>query len=193
MTGQEIADENGYPAIVEGYRERQWLTLGAETGTELGTALPLWGPGMIGRLQLDVFAEEGEVRLISTGSPERDIFDSYAHRFRVFVPSNWVGDADDEQMLRRAIEAEKPAHTVYDLCLVEPRFQLDFQSTLGLDTIIGDYPLAYLASEDDETVPPSRQPRNLLGYDTILGASPDTGPQLRLTPATRVGMDTVLT
>ena len=86
---------------------------------------------MVGRLQLGVYAREGEARLVSTGDPQRDLFHEYAHRFRVFVPAGWVRTAEQERMLRRAIEAEKPAHTAYDLCLVEPRFRVGVQSTVG--------------------------------------------------------------
>jgi hypothetical protein len=77
--------------------------------------------------------------------------------------------------------------------LVEPRFRVGLQSTVGLDTIIGDYPVARLACRHDTNAPPSRAPRHRLGYDTILSAPPATGPHLHLTPGTRVGIDTTLT
>ena len=62
--------------------------------------------------------------MVSTGDPQRDAFHEYAHRFRVFVPAAWVRSAEDERMVRRAVDAEKPAHTAYELCLVEPRFRV---------------------------------------------------------------------
>ncbi|MEA2464337.1 MAG: hypothetical protein QOJ98_2084, partial [Acidobacteriota bacterium] len=91
----------GFPAIVEGFRERELSFAGS---SRLGSGAPLWSAAVARRLQLGVFAREGEVELVSTGDPVRDPFAKYAHRFRVFVPSAWVGDAASERMLRRAIE-----------------------------------------------------------------------------------------
>ncbi len=103
-------------------------------------------------------------------------------------------------MLRRAIASEKPAHTAYDLCLVEPRFQIGWQSTIGYDTIIGQYPVTRLARASDGTLPekerpaPSRVPRNpRLGYDTVLAAGSSVSLGMRLKPDTRIGLDTILT
>ena len=74
-----------------------------------------------------------------------------------------------QRMIRRALEAEKPVHTTYDLCLVEARYQAGVQSTLGLDTILGELPEARLTSSELEAESaPSRAPRSRLGYDTIL-------------------------
>jgi phage tail-like protein len=194
---QNIADltqteQPGYPRIVEGFRERQHFMLSIKDSANLGRGVPLWSPAVVGRLQLDEFAREGEVRLVSTGDPERDLFHEFAHRFRVFVPSAWIKTDADERMLRRALDDEKPAHTRYDLCLVEPRFRVGLQSTVGLDTIIGDYPVARLSCPHDTQAPPSRPPRHRLGYDTILAAGPSKEAGLRLTPGTQVGRNTVL-
>jgi phage tail-like protein len=193
ITGLAPEDRTDYPQIVEGFRERQRLMLSVEDLATLGRGAPLWSPSAVGRLQLDVFAREGEVRLVSIGDPERDLFHEYAHRFRIFVPAAWVRTAEDERMVRRALDAEKPAHTRYDLCLVEPRFRVGLQSTIGLDTVIGAYPVARLACPHETDAPPSRPPRHCLGYDTILAGRPADGPSLQLAPGTRVGLDTILT
>jgi phage tail-like protein len=193
ITCQVIGAQEGYPLIVEGFRERQRLMLSIENVAALGHGAPLWSPDMVGRLQPGVFAREGEVRLVSTGDPERDILHEYAHRFRVFIPSSWVSTATDERMVRRALDAEKPAHTSYDLCLVEPRLRVGLQSTVGLDTVIGAYPVARLACLHENDAPPSRPPVHRLGYDSVLAGRPADGPTLQLAPGTRVGMDTIVT
>jgi phage tail-like protein len=193
ITGQALGEQDGFPLIIEGFRERQHLMISIEGMAELGHGAPLWSPGVVGRLQLGVFAREGEVHLVSTGDPERDLFHEYAHRFRVFVPSSWVRTATAEDMVRRALDAEKPAHTQYDLCLVEPRFRVGLQSTVGLDTIIGAYPVARLACLHDTEAPPSRLPHHRLGYDTILASRPTEEPRIRLGRELRVGLDTILT
>lgn len=198
LTGLEAAKQYDFPQIIEGFRERQHLMLSTDDQGHIGPGTSLWGPGVVSRLQLDVFAQVNEVRLVSTGDPERDLFHVYAHRFRVFIPAAWVRTKDDELMFRRALDAEKPAHTQYDLCLVEPRFRVGIQSTVGLDTIIGPYPVARLANPDEadpnKTVfPPGLPPQHRLGYDTILAGDPQAETGLTLSPGARIGLDTVLT
>jgi phage tail-like protein len=184
MTGIQLADDH-FPHLVEGYRERNYLAL---TGREpVGGRSELWGPGKVARLQLDRFATVGKVRLVTTGDPDRDVFHYYAHRFRVVAPASWVRTAADERMLRRAIEAEKPAHTAYQLALINPGIRLGGQATIGLDTIIGGLPRASLACRHDSESAPSRPPRGRLGVDIVLSADPHRSRDLRINA--RVGAD----
>jgi phage tail-like protein len=177
-----------FPHIVEGYRERNHLSLTG--GKAVGPGMTFWGPGKVARLQLDRFATEGHVRLVSTGDPDRDVFHYYAHRFRVVIPAAWVRTATEERMVRRAIEAEKPAHTDYELALLTPGVSVGRQSTVGVDTVIGSVPRARLACRHDANAAPSRPPRGRLGVDTVLCAGPRRSRNPRLTA--RVGADTTL-
>lgn len=180
-----------YPKLVEGFLERHHLFLDHENATR-SDRMPLWGPDVVGRLQLDRHAREGEVKLVSTGDPQRDLFHEYAHKFKVFMPSSWIKTREDERKVRRAVEAEKPAHTQYDLCLVEPRLRIGIQSTVGIDTIIGGTPQAQLACRHHDDAPPSRPPRHRLGYDTLLGIPQQEGPGFPIGPEVRIGTETVL-
>ena len=190
---QTPTDPRAFPLLLEGFRKRDYLMLNAPEHARLRRRHPLWSPAVAGRLQLDVFAREGEVRLVATGDPERDLFHEHAHRFQVFVPSAWLRSRQDEDMLRRALETEKPAHTQYQLCLVAPRLRVGVQSTVGVDTIIGAYPVAVLADPAIlEALPASRPPSQRLGYDTVLGGRPVRQGGMPLGPVTRVGMTTVL-
>jgi phage tail-like protein len=175
----------GFPMIVEGFRERQHLFASDDDASRLGHGAPLWSPAIIRRLQLGVYSREGEVELVSAGDPDHDVFDYYAHRFRIFVPAGWIRTGADERMLRRAIDAEKPAQTRYDLCLVEPRFRVEAQSTIGLDTFIGEAPVTRLGCACRD-LPPSLPPSGRLGYDTVLGTS-GPGTTMQLTPSTILG------
>jgi phage tail-like protein len=171
MTGLDLGGL-GWPRLVEGFRERWRLLLGA------GPPAPLWSPDVVGRLQVGVYSRAGEARLVSTGDPQRDLFHEHAHRFGVFVPAAWVRSADDERMLRRAVEAEKPAHTKYELCLVEPRLRVGVQCTVGVDTVVGVVPVARLACPGED-VPESLPPRGRIGFDTVLAGVPEpTAPSL---------------
>lgn len=209
LTGVEPEAQGEIPAVTEGFRERRRLLLAAGGTSRLGhsgaatpsSGAPLWSRSFVGRLQLNAFGRAGEVRIVSTGDPERDLFHEFAHRFRVFVPGGWVQTDEDEAMLRRAIDAEKPAHTQYDLCLVEPRLQVGVQSTVGLDSVLGDYSEVRLACHDpgtDRSAPRRRAPGHRLGIDSVLGSPP--GPASRLALGrlgtdgdSRVGIETVLT
>jgi phage tail-like protein len=167
----ETVATTAYPAIVEGFQERQYLMLSQSGGSTLGTAKPLWSDAVVRRLQLGGLAREGEVELVSTGDPEHDFFNYFAHRFRVYVPAVWVRTADEERLLRRAIEAEMPAHVKYDLCLVEAGLCVEIQSTVGLDTIIGEAASWHLPCEPEKQAP-SLPTLNRLGQATVLSRRP---------------------
>jgi hypothetical protein len=42
--------------------------------------------------------------------------------------------------VRAVIEREKPAHTTYHLCVIEPRMRVGAQARLGIDTIVSQGP-----------------------------------------------------
>jgi hypothetical protein len=120
------------------------------------------------------------------------VFQQFAHRFRVFIPAAWVRDIEDERKIRRALDTEKPAHTRYDLCLVEPRFRVGVQSTVGINTVVGAWPVARLACHLNANEPTGLEPASRLGYDMVLGARPSLSRTFRLTPSTRLGIETTL-
>jgi phage tail-like protein len=184
-------NNSGFPVIVEGFREREHLFLAAGEASRLGQAAQLWSASVIKRLQVGVFSTEGEVELVSTGDPARDVFHRYAHRFRVFVPARWIRTADDERMFRRAIEAEKPAQTHYDLCLLQPSFRVGVQSTVEVDTIIGATPSTALGCLHGVDAPPSLTPTGRLGLDTVLSSTAEGAYAMRLAPVTTLGRESL--
>ena len=62
--------------------------------------------------------------------------DDFAHLFTVVVPAAQVPLAAQRAALLELIEAEKPAHTDFRLCLVEPRMRVGVQARLGIDSIV---------------------------------------------------------
>jgi phage tail-like protein len=163
----EQVAQTSFPAFVEGFRERQYFLLSQPDGSTLGRAKPLWSPGVVKRLQVGVFSREGDVELVSTGDPERDLIHHFAHRFRVYAPAAWVRTAEHETLLRRAIEAEMPGHVTYELCLVEAGVRVGIQSTVGLDTIVGDPPARHLSCKPEEAAA-SLPTQNRLGEGAAL-------------------------
>ena len=84
-----------------------------------------------GTAQLDAsYLETGD----RFGAP---LFENVAHQFAVQVYSGQVSSAARRRQLEQIIEREKPAHTLYHLCVIEPRMRVGFQSLVGFDTVIG--------------------------------------------------------
>ncbi|MES2823581.1 MAG: PA14 domain-containing protein [Pseudomonadota bacterium] len=62
--------------------------------------------------------------------------DDYAHLFTVVVPAAQIANASQRQALIELIEAEKPAHTDFQLCFIEPKLQVGAQALVGINTIV---------------------------------------------------------
>jgi phage tail-like protein len=63
------------------------------------------------------------------------LFEDVAHRFCVRVRA--APNAPDAlATLRRVVDREKPAHTTYHLCVIEPRMRVGAQAQLGVDAIV---------------------------------------------------------
>lgn len=188
---------DGYPLLVEGFRERGRLLLsgsapaGVLAGDDPAVRVadrnaPLWSPSVVGRLRPGWFARVGEARLVSTGAPDQDLFRTYANRFTVYLPASWVRSDEDERTLRRVLAAEQPASTRADLCLVQPRLRVGNQASVGLDTIIGAVPRGRLGCAQRSGPAAGRHSANArLGHDLVLGRAA-AGP-LRIPDATASG------
>jgi phage tail-like protein len=84
-----------------------------------------------GTAQLDAsYLETGD----RFGAP---LFENVAHQFAVQVYSGQVSSAARRAQLEQVIEREKPAHTLYHLCVIEPKMRVGFQSLVGFDTVLG--------------------------------------------------------
>ncbi|MGH8464116.1 MAG: hypothetical protein ACRER5_08210, partial [Pseudomonas sp.] len=70
--------------------------------------------------------------------------DQIAHWFTVVVPSSVVPDEETRLRLQRLIEAQKPAHTAFQLRVFSPGVRIGRQSSIGLDTWLGSCPTAAL-------------------------------------------------
>lgn len=173
FSGIAPEEQHGYPFILESFRLRKWLFLNQETTGRLSWGGGLWGPGVVGRMQLEKFSRIGDVQLLDTGHADTDVVHEYSNRFSVFVPAALVPMRREAETLRQALNREKPAHTVASLHLVEPRFRIGVQATIGMDTLLGPYPTLRLATWDDPPDTELRPPRSVLGFDSVLAAAPN--------------------
>jgi phage tail-like protein len=164
------------PLILEHFQLRRWLYVGAG---RLGDESVLWGERLVGRAHLDHDAQVGSSRLITTPDPYRDPFHYYAHKFTVFVPVRFGEDPGSKRALTNLLEAESPAHSRHYLQFVGPRFRIGFQSSIGLDSVVGRYPRGVelgatpLGAASVLDSPPNRQggPTLQVGVSSRIGAS----------------------
>jgi len=106
------------------------------------------------------------------------LFDDVAHQFSIQLYGSQLKCAQTLPRVKAVIEAEKPAHTDYHLCIIEPRMRVEFQARLGIDTVVAGPPLETRLREG-----------MALGEDRPLaGPSPGSiGENSRLGTTTRVG------
>ncbi|MEE8455105.1 MAG: phage tail protein [Limibaculum sp.] len=69
-----------------------------------------------------------------------------AHSFTVVLPAAALAAAEDEDRVRRLIAANVPAHTRFQLRLIQPGVAIGTQSTIGVDTLIGSLDAAALGT-----------------------------------------------
>jgi hypothetical protein len=106
------------------------------------------------------------------------LFSEAAHLFTILVPAGAFPGQAQREMLQQVIEAEKPAHTDYHLCFVEPRMRVGFQARLGVDSIVA------------RSRPPLELNESTLGMDAYLEENEPTsrvGQSARLGQETRIG------
>ncbi len=145
------------PLILEHFQLRRWLHLGRG---RLGEQAVLWGQAIVNRSQLSRSAQVGVTQLKTSQDPYRDPFHYYAHKFSVFVPACLAQSPQQYNALVSLLEEEKPAHTLYQLELVEPRMRIGVQASIGLNSVVGSYPQGV------------RLTGQALGQDTVLSAAP---------------------
>jgi phage tail-like protein len=167
------------PQILEMFRLRRWLVLNSAS---LGNSSTVFGSDVLKRLEVGVNSTVGNFQLIDYGDPSLDLFNAYAFQFLVVVP-RWAGaTASDQQALEQIVEMASPAFTVGTLQWAEPKMRIGVQAFIGVDTVIGRYPLGVIEGEGQ------------LGYDTVLGNPSDAtiAPPLGIGRTMRLGCGATL-
>ena len=65
------------------------------------------------------------------------LFTPTAYQFSVVLPRSQASAPATLERIRELIEREKPAHTAYEICLVDPGIRIGHQALLGIDTVLG--------------------------------------------------------
>jgi len=116
--------------------------------------------------------------LITTEDFGSPLFTDVAYQFSVQVYRGQVMCQNVLPRIRAILDQEKPAHTAYHLCIIDPRFRVGFQSRVGIDTVVGGPPRSLALGTDQA-----------LGQDTALAGPPPSllGVESRLGLTTRLG------
>jgi phage tail-like protein len=161
------------PSIFEAFRSAGVWILDETSVLGFDTVLPATAPdGMIVGESV-----VGGTGLEPPGGWATTAFDDTAFRFTVSV----AGALSDDQRgwIKRMLDREKPAHTGYHLCFVEPRLRVGVQARVGIDAMVGSPPVALQLDE-----------RATLGVDARLGDDQTLTGTGGL--SARVGIDTTL-
>jgi phage tail-like protein len=177
------------PHIFEAFADRQVWQLGESSVLGLDTALaPALPDGIV---VPDAEADPGGMvvgqLVVGAVDPQpasaygEPLFRDDAHRFVAVVSAADVVDPARRQALCTALEAEKPAHTDFHLCVIGPAMRIGLQATVGVDSIVGGGAPApgvlgmelgvesVMADESGETNSGRIGMRARLGRDTLLG------------------------
>ncbi len=159
--------------LIEHFRLRQLIILsdGPKGGTTLGAGTRLWSRDYYRRLQVGAYSRVGYFEL--TGEPEPDLEPVAwgANEFTLFFDCEPYQVSTTRQKVSQVVEREKPAYTKANYAPVFPRMRIGVQSTLGVDTRIGEYTPLLLGTT------------GILDYDSILSCS-KTESQLQAQRAT---------
>ena len=68
------------------------------------------------------------------------LFEDLAYRFCVQVYCAELARPGALEDVLAVLEREKPAHTDYNLCVIEPRMRVGVQARVGIDSIVGEEP-----------------------------------------------------
>jgi phage tail-like protein len=106
------------------------------------------------------------------------LFEDVAHQFTVKVYKGQLACPEKIEEVRRVIGREKPAHTAYHLCVIEPGARVEYRAAVGIDAVVGG-----------PTEPFPLGEASALGRDALLGgALPGRlGVENRVGRTTRVG------
>jgi len=105
------------------------------------------------------------------------LFTDVAHRFTVQIYRGQLRCAGTFEQVRAIIEREKPAHTSYHLCIIEPLLRVGYQARVGINAVVGGpvEPRALGEGLLGESAALFGMPAARLGEETRVGITARTG------------------
>jgi phage tail-like protein len=108
-------------------------SLGENSTLGITTAL---APAQLAGAVVGTTSTLGRSHLTHEDVPGAPLFDDVAHRFCVQVYCAELTRPGALEAARAVLEREKPAHTDYHLCVIEPRLRVGAQARVGIDAIV---------------------------------------------------------
>jgi phage tail-like protein len=138
-----IASEAGVEALIEEpIVQTGWWSLAAEDAPPAQSALSVLGVGTVLAAAEAQGAVAGTTAVLDGSflSPQdeyaRPLFAEVAHRFTVRLYRGRSYSDEAATTVRAVLERERPAHTAYHVCVVEPRMRVGMQARVGVDAIV---------------------------------------------------------
>jgi phage tail-like protein len=123
--------------VVEPGLQTHLWTLGESSALGLSTVL---APAHLQGAVLDSSATLNGSHLGRHADPGAALSEDRAHQFCVRVYCAELNRPGALEDAKAVIEREKPAHTSYELCVIEPRMRVGIQAQVGVDAIVGQGP-----------------------------------------------------
>jgi phage tail-like protein len=128
--------------IAEPILHAAWWSLAPDTAAPVEAAASVLGlstmlaPAEAQGAVVGTTAVLDQSHLISGEEFGLPLFEDVAHQFSVAVYRGPHYSDEALGAVRATLDREKPAHTAYHLCLIEPRMRVGFQATLGVDSVV---------------------------------------------------------
>jgi phage tail-like protein len=140
---RSIRDETGAEVLIEEpIVQTSWWALADDRSSDVETALSVLGVGTVLAAAEPQGAVAGSTAVLDGSylSPQaeyaRPLFDEVAHRFTVRVYRGARYSDEVASAVRVFLDRERPAHTAYHVCVVEPMFRVGVQARVGVDAIV---------------------------------------------------------
>ncbi|MBT1090325.1 phage tail protein [Streptomyces sp. Tu102] len=176
-----IALRTGVEAVIdEPVVQTAWWTLPGDTaeGTGgLGFGTVLGAAEAQGAVVGSTAVLDGSV-LAARDAYAAHLFADVAHRFTVLIHADPSASDAVARRVRDVVDEEKPVHTTYHLCVVQPLMRLGIQDRLGIDTVIaGPPPAGRLGSATASPLRLGGPEPARIGTGTAVGTAQLTGDQ----------------
>ena len=134
--------------VYEPIRETSWWGLpspldcaggGEPTSSSLGATTTLAAAEPQGAV-VGISAVLDRSHLIRNTDYGKPLFEQTAHQFSVVLYSGQTSCPEAVAKAREILDRERPAHTNFQLCVVEPRMRVGQQARVGIDAVVGGTP-----------------------------------------------------
>ena len=174
---EAIADEAGMECVIEEpIVQAGWWALPDDAAPEAEAALSVLGSTTMLAVGEPQGAVAGTTAVLDGSflSPQEayatPLFRDVAHQFTVRIYHGSTFSEDAVGLARRVLDRERPAHTTYHLCVVEPCMRVGHQARIGIDAVVaGPAEPTLLGGPEAGGLVLGGPPSERLGETTALG------------------------